>query len=164
MPTIAELDKGIGKVKLSWYKMSNQNKIKYQVKLTAALAHFLLFILVILLFLTRKSDSLPLEFINRNFEDFESHISNFSITYLLIGGPCFVWLLFGVSFKYILFFSLFILVVTILYELYVPLLNVADLLDAYYGTWGFFLASLELFMLSKWGLTKIEKYGEVRGN
>lgn len=138
--------------------MLNQKEIKYQIKPAAALMHFLLFTIVILLFLTRKFDSLRVEFINRNFENFESHISNFSITYLLIAGPCFVWLLFGVSFRSILFFSLFILVVTILYELYVPLLNVTDLLDAYYGFGGFILASLELSMLTKWGLTKIEKW------
>ena len=80
------------------------------------------------------------------------HISNFSISYLLCLAIGFIWLLFGISLNKVLTFGLIVIAVNFLYELYLPLLNTPDIIDAYYGTVGSLLAGIVLILIKQKGL------------
>lgn len=75
---------------------------------------------------------------------------------MIISGACFLWLLIGIKFKYILYFSIVMMALNFAYEFWSPILNTIDPLDAYYGFAGGIVALLEMFIIWKWGLKKIE--------
>ncbi|WP_118194806.1 hypothetical protein [Albibacterium indicum] len=127
-------------------------KLKYYPKPLTSIVHLLLFLFVFLLFSAREKESLRFDFINDVFPDFHLYISNFAIAYLIISGVCYLWLLMGVSFRYVLYFSLAILVVNFAYEMWIPLLNTLDMVDAYYGLAGVLIATAEVYVIKRWGL------------
>lgn len=127
-------------------------KLKYYPKPLTSIVHLLLFLIVFLLFSARKKESLRFDFINNMFPDFHLYISNFAIAYLIISGVCYLWLLMGVSFRYVLYFSVAILIVNFVYEMWLPLLNTMDMTDAYYGLVGVSIATLEIYIIKNWGL------------
>lgn len=126
--------------------------MKYLPKHFASLLFFLLLGVVFILFSGRKSDSFRSEFLIHQIPTFYQHISNFTISYLLYAGIGYFWLLMGVKFRYILVFGFVLLVANLIYELYIPILNTPDIIDAYFGFAGTALGFLYLYFVFKFGL------------
>lgn len=108
------------------------------------------------LFQGRKSDSLRSEFLLRLFPDMYQHISNFTLSYLLIAGIGYVWILTGVNYLYISWMVLVVVVLNFIYELCIPILNTPDIVDAYYGLVGSVMAYVFLIISKRFGLLNIQ--------
>ncbi len=128
--------------------------MKYVPKFIIALSFFILLICILILFLGRTKAFLRIDTLQQVFPNFYQHISNFSISYLLLSGIGFMWLLLGMSFKYVTWLAISILISNFVYELWVSFLNTPDTVDAYYGLSGTILAFSFLFITKKYGLKK----------
>src|SRR5690554_4457879 len=107
--------------------------LKYVPKHTTSLLFFLLLGFVLILFSGRKSNFFKSDYILEILPGFYQHISNFSISYLLYAGIGYFWLLMGLKFQYIIFLGIAILAANFIYELFIPILNTTDIVDAYFG-------------------------------
>ena len=126
--------------------------IKYVPKFIIALSFFILLICVLILFLGRTKVFLRIDILQQIFPNFYQHISNFAISYLLLSGIGFMWLLLGISFKYVTYLAISILIINFVYELWISILNTPDIFDAYYGLSGTILALSFLIITKKYGL------------
>lgn len=140
--------------------MENRNKnlenavksLKYIPKIWTALSFPLLLIMAMVLFFGRNFKALRISWIMNLFQDFYSHISNFSISlviYIIIG---YSGLLFGITVKYIIIIGISLVFLNLLVELLIPVLNTPDLTDAVYGIFGVFTGFIFLFIAKKYGL------------
>lgn len=128
------------------------NKLKYLPKVLTALSFLILLVIVMILFLGRKMAFFKMESILNVVPDFYLHISNFSISYLLFAIIGYFWLMVGVKFKYITALGISILISNLIYELFIPVLNTPDIVDAYFGFAGTILAFIFLGITKKFGL------------
>lgn len=80
------------------------------------------------------------------------HISNFSISYILILAAGYIWLLYGSPLYWVYIFTVLVIAVNFIYELFLPLLNTPDILDAFYGLPGSVLACIVLVLIKQKGL------------
>lgn len=126
--------------------------MKYVPKHLTSLSFFLLFGTVSILFSGRKSESLRFDFLLDFMPDFYQHISNFSLSFLLYAGIGYFWLMMDVKSKYIIIFGLVLLLANLVYELFIPVLNTPDMVDAYFGFAGTFFGGLFLFFVKRFGL------------
>jgi hypothetical protein len=128
------------------------NKIKYIPKLGTAL-FFLVFLLVnFLIFSGRKSETLQPEFLLSHFPGFYHHVANFTISCMLYAITGYMWLLFGVTTKNIVILGVIFIALNFIYELWIPVLNTRDVVDAYYGCAGVLAAFIFLILIKKFGL------------
>lgn len=134
--------------------MLNRTLIKYVPKLSAAIIHLLLFLLVTFLFLGRKITSLRPDFILGAWPDFYLHVSNFSISYILVSGIGFAWILLGVRRLFIWCLGICVALINLIYELWIPILNTPDTIDAYYGLCGTALALVFVLIIQKYGMQR----------
>ena len=130
--------------------------IKYAPTILNALCNFVFLIIVIVLFLGRKSNVFKIDALLDLQPDFYLHVSNFSISYILFSGIGYMWLLFGVQFRYIIGLGIAMAAVNFAYELWIPVLNTPDIIDAYYGFGGILAAFLFLLLTKKYGLKYIQ--------
>lgn len=86
--------------------------------------------------------------LNNLFLEFHLHISNFAISYILLPGVEFLWLLFGNDLKKITWASLTALALNFIFECGLTLLGV----DADYGTGGTSASVLAPYLINKSGL------------
>lgn len=126
--------------------------LKYVPKHLTSLSSFLLLGVVFILFWGRKTEAFRFDFLLQQMPDFYQHISNFSLSYLLYSGIGYFWLMMGVKFRYIIVFGIAMLLANLVYELYIPILNTPDIVDAYFGFVGTFLGFLFLFFVHRFGL------------
>ena len=127
-------------------------KLKYLPKIFTS-SIFLLFLAAnYLLFAGRKSESLRPDFILSLLPGFYSHVSNCTISCILYAGIGYAWLLMGLSLKNIIVFGIVIIAANFIYELWIPLLNTRDLMDAYYGCAGTVVGFVFLLLVKKFGL------------
>ncbi|WP_133642231.1 hypothetical protein [Sphingobacterium paludis] len=136
--------------------MEKMNAIKYTPKLAAAIAYLLLLVVVILLFSGRKIVSLRPDFILNQWPDFYLHVSNFSISYVMLAGVGFIWILMGIPSKFIVVCSVLLICCNFIYELWIPILNTPDIIDAYYGVLGTVLALCFLLFTKRFGLVTLK--------
>lgn len=127
-------------------------ELKYYPKPIASILHLTLFLLVFLLFMARTYEIFRLNIIHDILPDFQLHISNFSISYFFISGVCYLWILMGVPFRYVLYASALILLINFSYEMWIPVLNTLDITDAYYGLVGVLFATIEVYLIRRWGV------------
>lgn len=132
--------------------LMKQFSLKYYPTIPAAVLHTIAFAGVYLLFWARKVDALRFVWLNNFFPEFHLHISNFAISYILLSGVGFLWLLFGVEMKKIIWASLVVLGLNFIFEWGITLLNTPDLVDAYYGAGGVATSVIELYLIKVWGL------------
>lgn len=71
---------------------------------------------------------------------------------LIIG---YLWILQGMAFKKIIIMAAVMIVLNFLYELFLPLLNTKDIVDAYFGMAGSLLATILLLPIVIFG-TKLK--------
>ncbi|MFD2968204.1 hypothetical protein [Sphingobacterium bambusae] len=140
--------------------MEKMNVLKYAPKLPAAIAYIVLLVLVMLLFFGRKTMSLRPAVIVEHWPDFYLHVSNFSISYLMLGGIGFMWILIGIPTRFLVVCGMLLIGCNFVYELWVPILNTPDVVDAYYGVAGTILALCFLLCVKRFGLVPLTKESE----
>ena len=127
-------------------------KIKYTPTAGTTLSYFIVLGINILLILARKKPGLQWTFLNDTFPEFYTHVSNFSISMLLLVVIGYIWILLGVNLKYILLLVAVVMLINFIYELFIPLLNTPDIIDAWYGITGSAVACVYLFIIKKYGV------------
>lgn len=126
-------------------------KFKYIPKLITALTFLFLLILIMCLFMGRTIDFLKFDFITQQYPDFYFNVSNFAISYFIYAGVGYLWLMLGVNFKFITALGIFLILANLIYELWIPLLNTPDIIDAYFGFAGTLIAFAFLWLSFKFG-------------
>lgn len=106
----------------------------------------------ILLFAGRKSEAVRFDFLLDWMPDFYSHISNFTLCFMFYVVIGILWLMQNLSFRYIIYLGLFMLALNFIYELFIPILNTPDIIDAYFGAVGTIVAFLFLGYVNYFGL------------
>lgn len=137
--------------------MQSTTVFKFAPNIPAAISHLLLLFIAIWLFMGRKMLSLRPSFILETWPDFYLHVSNFSISYILLSSIGFLWVLMGMPRKFILMLGLLIAGVNVVYECWIPVLNTPDMVDAYYGLWGTASALCFLLLLQRYGTLAVTK-------
>lgn len=118
----------------------------------AALAHLLQFALVFALFMGRKPGVFRWEAIPGLLPGFYGHVYNFALSWILLAGVGFVWLMMGVPTRLLAWAALGLAVANVAYEFLLPLMNTRDPLDAAYGVLGTLLAFAWLWIAGRAGM------------
>lgn len=132
----------------------NSFNLKFVPHILTTVVFFLLLGVVMVLFNGRKSEFFRSDFLLGIMPEFYQHISNFAISYLLYAGIGYFWLMMGIKFKNIVFFGIVFLAANLIYELFLPILNTPDIIDAYFGFAGTLLGFLFLLFVWRYGLKK----------
>lgn len=125
--------------------------IRYQPRLWATLTHLLLLGLAFALFSGRKPGFFRSETVIALVPDFYNHVSNFSLSFLLYAGVGFAALLGEVPMRRLAWIGLAFVLANVGYELFLPLLNTRDPVDAVYGVAGTLLAFAWLWVIHRFG-------------
>ncbi len=120
--------------------------------LGATLLFFVMLGLAVVLFLGRKPGALRSAAIVERVPDFYTHVSNFSISYLLIAGIGYAWLMMGAGMKPVMWLVLAVAAANLVYEGFIPLLNTPDPIDAVYGLVGAALGLAVMGVIDRKGL------------
>ena len=118
----------------------------------ATLLYFVMLGLASALFMGRKPGMFRSAAIVERVPEFYSHISNFSLSYLLIAGIGYMPLLMGVGMRRVLWLGLAVAATNVVYEGFIPLLNTPDPVDAVYGLVGSALGVAVLWVIERKGL------------
>lgn len=121
----------------------------------ATIIYILLMAVALFLFLGRSYDTLILPFLDK---EFYSHISNFTIAYLITSIVGFLWLQQGLQISRVIIFAAVVLLVNYIYELWLPLINTPDIIDGHFGAVGVLLATLFLVFVARKGLMPNPKF------
>lgn len=121
-------------------------------KAWAACLHFLLLGGSLALFLGRKPGFFRSESILAHAPDFYLHVSNASISYLLFAGVGYFWLMMGVPMKHVALAGVAITAANFVYELFLPILNTRDVVDAWYGVAGVACGFVVLWIIDQRGM------------
>ena len=124
---------------------------RYQPHLWATLTHLLLLGLAYALFAGRKPGFFRSETIIALVPDFYSHVSNLSLSFMLYAGAGFAALLGEVPVRRLAWIGLALVLANVVYELFIPLLNTRDPMDAVYGIVGTLLAFGWLMVIRRFG-------------
>ena len=127
-------------------------KLKYIPNLFAAISFLVIWLILSWLFMGRTIEFCKLTLITGYYPDFYFHVSNFVISYFIYAGIGYFWLMLGVNFKYIIALGIASVLANLIYELWIPILNTPDLIDAYFGLAGTFTAFVFLLLTFKFGL------------
>ncbi|AMR30537.1 hypothetical protein A0256_03415 [Mucilaginibacter sp. PAMC 26640] len=127
-------------------------KITFVPTIPAAIAFILIELVTFYLFFGRNVPSLRLPFFLTIAPEFYTHVSNFSLSLSTLVIFSFIWLSLGVPFRYIIALAGMILGLNFLVETWVFVLNIPDLIDAYYGASGVTIGVLFLVWVKFYGL------------
>ena len=128
---------------------------RYQPSLWATLTHLMLLGLAYALFAGRKPGFFRSETIISLAPDFYSHVSNFSLSFMLYAGAGFAALLGEVPMRRLAWIGLAFVLANVVYELFLPLLNTRDPIDAVYGVVGTLLGFAWLWVIHRFGRTEL---------
>lgn len=120
-------------------------------KIGTALLFLILYIISIILFFGRNDTIFKMNWILNIFPDFYSHISNFSLLFLVYITFGYVGIMMGVKMKTLVIAGLLLLIFNFVVELFVNILNTPDLIDAVYGFFGVFFGFVFLIAIRKYG-------------
>ncbi|HRO28259.1 MAG TPA: hypothetical protein PK743_13170 [Luteimonas sp.] len=126
--------------------------LRFHPRLWAALVHLLLLAGVFVLFLGRKPGMFRVQAIVDRVPDFYTHVFNFALSYLLLAGIGYLWVLMGVHLRHVAWAALALAVANLAYEWWLPLLNTRDPVDALYGIVGTACAFAWLWLVVRFGL------------
>lgn len=126
--------------------------MRFQTTLWAALIHLLLFAGVFVLFLGRKPGMFRSQAIIDLVPGFYTHVFNFSLSYLLLAGVGFLWVMMGVKLRHVAWAAVAVAAANVAYEFLLPLLNTRDPIDAGYGIAGALCAFAWLWIIIRFGL------------
>ena len=128
------------------------SSLKYHPKLATTLVFLVLLGGCMFLFQGRKYPELRLPGLEAALPGYHTHISNFVISYVLFVGIGYLWLMLGVRLGKVVALGATILAINWIYELFIPVLNVPDVADAWYGTAGAGLGLVVLWLIDRHGL------------
>lgn len=126
--------------------------LKFIPKLWAALSFVLMTVVAVTLFWGRSLYSLRVSIIVSFIPDFYEHISNFSLSLLILTAAGYIGLLFGMLIRQIVLIGIVLLLLNLLVEFYFTIGNTPDPIDAIFGTWGVIIGLLFLIIVKKYGL------------
>lgn len=86
------------------------------------------------------------------FREVCSHISNFAITSIMVALMAFIMGLQGAPFKSVIWLGAVAIVLNFVVELFVPILNTPDVIDAFYGVAGVVLTCAIMYIFYKTGI------------
>lgn len=132
--------------------------LKYTPKIWTALSYPFLLLLSLILFFGRNYESLRISWILNLFQDFYSHISNFSISFFIYITIGYVGLWFNLTLKWIVLTGIFLLFTNLIVELLIPILNTPDIIDAVYGSFGILLGFTYLCIIKGYGFNLNKLY------
>ncbi|MEO8706962.1 MAG: hypothetical protein ABI867_43445 [Kofleriaceae bacterium] len=118
----------------------------------AAVLFFVLFALHFALFMGRSLAWLRSESILAVAPGFYTHVSNYSLSYMLFTGIGYLWLAMGVRIRRIALFGVAIALANVVYELAIPILNTIDPVDAVYGLVGTAVSGCVLLLIGRRGM------------
>jgi hypothetical protein len=130
----------------------------YAPKLWSAIVYFILVGIAAFLFAGRKIDALKLPIILNSIPDFYSHVSNFSISFMLSLMAGYTHTMVTKNLKRAIVIALILITANVVYEWYLPYLNTPDKVDGYYGILGTILPFVFLVFYQKYGLKENPKY------
>ncbi|MDD3458720.1 MAG: hypothetical protein PHO74_04535 [Weeksellaceae bacterium] len=139
-------------------KQLSLNTLQFVPKIWAVIVYFLLFAVVFLLFYGRKSEAVRSQFFLLRDPEFYSHISNFSISFMLCLVFGFMEILFSGKVKNTLWFAVLLILSNFIYELFIPFINTPDIEDAYYGLAGTLVPFVYFYFFKKFGITENPLY------
>ena len=133
--------------------------LRLQPHLWTAVLHLLLFAAAFALFMGRKPGMFRSETIIDHVPGFYSHVFNFSLSWLLLAGVGFLWLMMGLRIRHMALAALALIVANVAYEFLLPWLNTRDPIDALYGVVGTLLAFAWMWIIHRFGLMPIRLEG-----
>ena len=84
-------------------------------------------------------------------ESINSHITNFTLSLLLCTLIGYFLFLAGKKYTLILIFGCLLIVSNFIYEMFLPVLNTTDIVDALYGFIGAVISLIYLYFIEKYG-------------
>ena len=84
--------------------------------------------------------------------DISNHISNFSISSMLMALMSFIMLLQGAPFRYVVWLGVFTVLMNFIVEVFVNIMNTPDILDALCGTAGVIFTGAVMYIFFKVGI------------
>ncbi|GHV15296.1 hypothetical protein FACS1894219_12130 [Clostridia bacterium] len=124
---------------------------KYKPKLLFTIVYVCLFSIGFLLMGGWWISSISGNFVVFNAE-FQSHVSNFSISLMLYVALGYYWTKTGVKFKYIAYLGVFVIIANWICETLMTFYNTLDIIDAIYGSVGAVISFIFLAVMNKYGL------------
>lgn len=133
--------------------------LKYSPTLATSLVFLLLLGAALYLFQGRNHPDLRIMHIEALLPEYQTHISNFTISYVLFAGIGYLWLMLGIDLRMVLALGGVVLMANWIYELFIPVLNVPDTVDALYGTAGTLTGLALLLLIKRFGIRPTGKKG-----
>lgn len=128
--------------------------LKYVPKIWTALSYPLLLLISLTLLFGRNYENIRIGSLLKLIPDFYNHISNFSLCFIIYITIGYVGIMFGMTFKNIILIGTFILFLSLIIELLIPLLNTPDKTDAAFGILGVLVGFAFLSAIKNYGLKK----------
>lgn len=136
--------------------------ISYAPTLWAALLFLVMLAGNLLLFMGRTREGLRSDTLLAFDPMFYSHVSNFSISYLLYSCIGYAWLMMGARARLILLLGLVLALCNLVYEFFIPVLNTPDPIDAWYGLAGTTLGAVVLMLIGRFGMVLMPPSGAAK--
>jgi hypothetical protein len=128
--------------------------LKYVPKIWTALSFPLLLLISLTLFFGRNFENIRIGSLLKVMPDFYNHISNFSFCFIIYITIGYVGVMFGMTFKHLILIGAFILFLTLIIELLIPISNTPDKTDAVFGILGVLIVFGFLYAIKNYGLKK----------
>lgn len=126
--------------------------LRYLPRVWAALGYLVSIIAVLVLFFSRNFEALRMDFLGGLLPNFESHISNFSLSYIGYSTLGYMGLMMGMRMWHLLVIGAMVVLINLGVEAFWPWTNIRDAVDAYYGSAGAVAAGLFLISMKIFGL------------
>jgi len=140
--------------------LNNLNQLKYIPKIWSTILYFIFVAVVLLLFAGRKIEELRFESLYYLFPDYYQHISNFSISAMLVLVAGYTNVLENRTLTRTYVSAALLIAANLIYELFLPFINTMDVMDAYYGIAGSIVPFIYLIPYKLYGIQVNPNYIE----
>ena len=123
---------------------------KLETKLSTSISLVSIFIFCFILFVIRWINIFNSYIFVIN-ETINSHITNFTLSVLLCVLIGYLLQLFGKKYNSNIIVGMVIILSNFIYEIFLPILNTTDIVDAVYGLVGTIISLIYLYIISKYG-------------
>ncbi len=123
---------------------------KLETKLSTSISLVSIFIFCFILVVIRWINIFNSYFFVIN-ETINSHITNFTLSVLLCVLIGYLLQLFGKKYNSNIIVGMVIILSNFIYEIFLPILNTTDIVDAVYGLVGTIISLIYLYIISKYG-------------